>query len=79
MRTRHRHKHKRYDLDLHGIRHAEAQHMVENHVMLAPLPLTIITGNSDEMKAIVRGVLDAHGFRYMDGRPHNYGCIVVLQ
>ena len=41
-------------LDLHGIRHEEVDRLIENFILLNEPPLTIITGNSDFMKARVR-------------------------
>lgn len=65
-------------LDLHGIKHAEVELMVENFVLLNPLPLEVITGNSNEMKRIVKGVLNKHSFKYMDGCLWNTGVIKVI-
>jgi len=47
-------------LDLHGITHADADRLVENFVLLnqSHAPLTIVTGNSPTMTAIVQQVLD---------------------
>mgnify|MGYP005835705127 CR=1 FL=1 len=44
-------------LDLHGIRHDDAERLVENFVLLNEPPLTIITGNSDMMSYIVQDKL----------------------
>ena len=40
-------------LDLHGVRHADVERLVENFVLLNEPPLTIITGNSHRMQEIV--------------------------
>ena len=40
-------------LDLHGVRHAEVERLVENFVLLNKPPLKIIIGNSDKMRDIV--------------------------
>ncbi len=40
-------------LDLHGKRHHEVDRLIENFILLNKLPLTIITGNSDFMRARV--------------------------
>ena len=40
-------------LDLHGVRHEDAERLVENFVLLNNKPLEIITGNSDRMVNIV--------------------------
>ena len=40
-------------LDLHGVKHEDAERLVENFVLLNNKPLEIITGNSDRMENIV--------------------------
>lgn len=65
-------------LDLHGIKHRDVEVLVEEFVLLNKPPLTIITGNSNEMKKIVLMVLDRHDFKYMDGNLWNRGSITVL-
>lgn len=64
-------------IDLHGVRHSEAEAVVEDYVLLNKPPIEIITGNSTEMKSIVRRVLDRHGFRYIDSPAWNYGTVYV--
>ncbi len=51
-------------LDLHGVRHAEVDRLVENFVLLNEPPLRIITGNSDKMRDLVVKVLDRHSIEY---------------
>jgi DNA-nicking Smr family endonuclease len=51
-------------LDLHGLRHDEAERQVENFVLLNKSPLSIITGNSDKMRNIVEHVCNKHKISY---------------
>ena len=51
-------------LDLHGVRHAEVDRMVENFVLLNDPPLRIITGNSGQMMDLVNKVLHRHDMEY---------------
>ena len=51
-------------LDLHGVRHAEVDRMVENFVLLNDPPLRIITGNSGQMMDLVNKVLNRHDMEY---------------
>ena len=46
-------------LDLHGIRHYEVDHKVENFILMNQkmLPLTIICGNSQPMIDLVQTVI----------------------
>ena len=51
-------------LDLHGVRHAEVDRLVENFVILNEPPLRIITGNSDMMRDIVLAELNKLGMSW---------------
>ena len=51
-------------LDLHKIKHDDAERLVENFVLLNENPLTIITGNSDNMKKIVVDKLKQLNIKY---------------
>ena len=68
-------------LDLHGCKHAEVIHLVENYVLPRQhlLPLKIITGDSDKMKSVVIECLKALRFKYQIGDSFNNGYIVVLK
>lgn len=66
-------------LDLHGVRHYEAERLVENFVVMNQLPVKIITGNSPVMKEIVNDVLGMYG---LVGEPETYwnlGSIIVRE
>lgn len=65
------------NLDLHGIKHADVQWLVENHVATNKAPYNIITGNSDKMKSIVTEILDKYNMKYIIWS-HNLGSINVL-
>lgn len=63
-------------LDLHGVRHAEVDRMVENFILLNQknFPLEIICGNSDKMIMIVKGVTKRLG---CEVGSRNYGSLVI--
>ena len=63
-------------LDLHRIRHAEVDRLVENFVLLNETPLNIIVGNSSRMRELVEKVLERHKFVY--DSLINQGVITVL-
>ena len=50
-------------LDLHGVRHAEVDLMVENFILVnqTNVPLTIVCGNSNVMIDIVNKVIERIG------------------
>ena len=49
-------------LDLHGVKHEDADRLVENFVLLNKVPMKIITGNSQKMMEITLDVLNRHDF-----------------
>lgn len=67
------------ELDLHGIRHHQAERMVEDFVLRHETPLRIVTGNSPIMKHIVAQVLQRHGFRGEVENHYNLGSIIVTE
>lgn len=64
-------------LDLHGIRYAQVERMVENFVLLEELPLKIITGNSVSMRSIVCEVVERHSLSWHYESDWNLGSIIV--
>tara|TARA_Y100001963_G_C6740976_1_gene428950 strand:+ start:512 stop:715 length:204 start_codon:yes stop_codon:yes gene_type:complete len=64
------------ELDLHGVRHADVDRIVENFVLLNEPPLTIITGNSHRMHQIVINCLITHKIEF---ERWGSGCIKILK
>jgi len=64
-------------LDLHGIRHYEVDHKVENFILLNQkmLPLTIVCGNSQTMIELVKTVIERIDCEEVS--MNRYGIIVV--
>ena len=64
-------------LDLHGARHYEVDHKVENFILLNQkmLPLTIVCGNSQTMIDLVRAVINR--IECEEVVMDRYGIIVV--
>lgn len=65
------------ELDLHGVRHRHVETTVEDFVLEHQCEMLIITGHSEEMKKIVRTVLDRWDISYSDDVPGNAGVIHV--
>jgi hypothetical protein len=63
-------------LDLHGIKHTEADKIIEDFVLTNKIPMSIVTGNSYHMKKIATSVLDRHGYKWMI-MAANLGEIIV--
>ncbi len=64
-------------LDLHGIRHAKAEQLVEDFVLTEELPLRIITGNSNVMIRIVQEVCSRYDLQECPENYYNLGSRIV--
>jgi len=64
-------------LDLHGVRHEDAEFKVHRFIYRASLPCKIITGHSATMKEIVRDVLREYDLKSHYEHYVNNGCLVV--
>ena len=63
-------------LDLHGIKHADVDILVEDFVLTNKTPMTIITGNSETMRKKTISILDHYKFKWMI-MSNNLGEIIV--
>ena len=54
-------------LDLHGIKHADAEEIVDLFIgrFFDRLPVEIVTGNSIDMQYIVRKIIDSYGLSFL--------------
>tara|TARA_R110000824_G_scaffold104480_4_gene248028 strand:+ start:5657 stop:5866 length:210 start_codon:yes stop_codon:yes gene_type:complete len=66
-------------LDLHGIRHEEAEYKVHKFIYLTSLPCKIITGHSATMKELVRDVLREYDLKSHYENYVNNGCLVITE
>ena len=70
------------ELDLHGCTHSEVTDSVENILILqyntGNWPLTVITGNSQKMKALVTKLSYRRGFNTRLPINNNPGSIIVF-
>jgi len=64
------------ELDLHGLKHIEVEDEVENFILVNEPPFKIITGKSDEMRRMVKKLLDYYEYDYYIPA-HNAGEIIV--
>jgi hypothetical protein len=64
-------------LDLHGVKHADVDVMVEDFILGHITPLYIIVGNSNVMRDKVLKILLKHDFKWVI-KSHNLGEIIVL-
>jgi len=57
------------ELDLHGVKHADVEVMVEDFALAQKDSVKIITGNSKKMKDLVKKALTKHGYQFLDFFP----------
>ena len=64
-------------LDLHGTRHHEAEEVIRKFLNFVDLPCQIITGNSPEMKAIVKMVVQEYRWVSYEKDSYNSGALII--
>lgn len=66
-------------LDLHGVKHHQADDIVRSFLNFIELPCEIITGNSDDMKKIVKEVVKEYQWFCHEKDSYNYGTLIVME
>ena len=66
-------------LDLHGVKHHQADEVVRSFLNFIELPCQIITGNSLTMKNIVKRVVEEYGWICYERDSYNYGSLIVIE
>jgi DNA-nicking Smr family endonuclease len=66
-------------LDLHGIRHQEVDEIVRSFLNFIELPCQIITGNSPQMKEIVKKVVKEYEWFSYEKDSYNYGTLIIVE
>ena len=66
-------------LDLHGVKHHQADEVVRSFLNFIDLPCQIITGNSARMQDIVKGVIREYEWFCYEKDSYNYGTLVVVE
>jgi len=66
-------------LDLHNIKHKEAEILVDNFILknFTSLPIEIITGNSIDMQNIVLNIVNFHKLNLRPSHPNNLGSYII--
>ena len=66
-------------LDLHGIKHHQADETIRRFLNFAELPCEIITGNSEEMRKIVIDVVNEYEWFCYEKNSYNYGTLTIVE
>jgi hypothetical protein len=66
-------------LDLHGVRHEDAEFKIHRFIYRASFPCKIITGHSAAMKDIVNSVIKEYDLKSHYENYVNNGCLVVTE
>jgi len=66
-------------LDLHGIRHHNVDDRVRVFLNFAELPCEIITGNSSDMKKLVKSIVQSYGWRCHEKNSYNFGTLIIME
>ena len=66
-------------LDLHGIKHRNVDEVTRKFLNFVGLPCQVITGNSDEMKAIVIKIIKEYEWFCYEKDSYNHGTLIVTE
>lgn len=66
-------------LDLHGVKHEHADEKTRRFLNFADLPCLVITGNSTQMKNIVRKIVSEYDWFCREKDTHNCGTLVIME
>ena len=66
-------------LDLHGMRYHQVDEVTRSFLNFIDLPCQIITGNSEQMKTIVKNVVEEYEWFCYEKDSYNHGTLVVVE
>jgi DNA-nicking Smr family endonuclease len=66
-------------LDLHGTRHHQVDDVVRSFLNFVNLPCQIVTGNSPEMKNIVKKVVEEYEWFCYEKDSYNHGTLIITE
>ena len=66
-------------LDLHGTKHHQVDEMTRSFLNFIELPCQIVTGNSEQMKSIVRNVVKEYEWFCYEKDSYNHGTLVIIE
>ena len=66
-------------LDLHGVKHEQADERTRRFLNFADLPCLEITGNSKHMKNIVRKIVSEYNWFCYEKDSYNYGTLIIME
>ena len=66
-------------LDLHGEKHHQVDEKVRRFLNFVNLPCEIITGDSAQMKDIVRNVVNEYEWFCYEKDSYNYGTLTIVE
>jgi len=66
-------------LDLHGTKHIKAEEKIRSFLNFVELPCEIITGNSPQMKSIVKSVVKEYEWECSEKDTYNYGTLIIRE
>ena len=66
-------------LDLHGKRYHQVDEEVRSFLNFAQLPCQIITGNSDQMRKMVKKIVEEYQWFCYEKDSYNYGTLTIME
>ena len=66
-------------LDLHGIKHQQVDEVTRSFLNFIDLPCQVVTGNSEQMKTIVKNVVREYEWFCYEKDSYNHGTLVIVE
>ena len=66
-------------LDLHGVKHHQVDEIVRSFLNFIDLPCQVVTGNSHQMKQIVKNIVKEYEWFCYERDSYNYGTLVIVE
>ena len=66
-------------LDLHGIKHQQVDEVTRSFLNFIDLPCQVVTGNSEQMKTIVKNVVREYEWFCYERDSYNHGTLVIVE
>lgn len=65
------------ELDLHGVKHRDAERKIEDFLLTHDTPLRVITGNSSVMIRLLHQIAKKHAYEVTVENDFNLGSYIV--
>lgn len=66
-------------LDLHGVKHHKVDEVTRSFLNFISLPCQVVTGNSEQMKTIVKNIVREYEWFCYEKDSYNCGALIITE